>query len=45
MSGDVHFRKSFTVEPFSELLEIFGTHFTHLRLLLAKKNISTCCLL
>jgi len=24
-------------EPFFELLEVFGTHFIHLRLLLAKK--------
>jgi len=37
VSVDVHFRKSLMFEPFFELLEVFGTHFIHLRLLLAKK--------
>jgi len=32
VSVDVHFRKLLMFEPFSELLEVFGTHFIHLRL-------------
>jgi hypothetical protein len=38
VSVDFHFRKSLMFEPFSELLEVFGTHFIHLRLFVGKEK-------